>query len=237
MSKRSLGHRAGALEFMCVLLAGALGLYGGAVRAAAQGAAPADSAGPPVAAAGWLDSDGDGRHDRFRDANGDGINEVTGLAYAHRFAWADRDQDRLNDLFRDADGDGVNDLARKGESRPTDVLDVDGDGRNDVTGIEYTPTALHGERFGCVQEGAGGVVWVDEDGDGFPDKPAASGRGGREDRFIDRDGDGLADGCWFQDGGFRHHQAQSGQGSQGSGGGAGGGLGSPTGGPGGGWLR
>ncbi len=231
MITRSLGHQAGAAALVCGLLAGALALSGGEARAAAQSAAAADSAGPPVVTPGWVDVDADGRHDRFRDADGDGINDVNGLAYAHHFAWADRDKDRLNDLFRDADGDGVNDLARKGESRPADVLDADGDQHNDVTGLKYTASELHGEQFGFVREGSGGAVWVDEDGDGFPDRPAGAGRGGREDRFIDRDGDGLADGCWFQDGGFRHYQAQTGQGSQGTGG-AGGGLGSP-GGPGG----
>lgn len=235
MTNRSTGHQAGAWGLACGLLAGVLGLCGGEVRAAAPGAAAADSVGPPVATAGWVDADADGRHDRFRDADGDGTNDVDGLAYAHHFAWLDRDRDRLNDLFRDADGDGVNDLARRGESRPADVLDADGDQRNDVTGLKYTSSELHGEQFGYVREGAGATVWVDEDGDGFPDRPGGAGRGGREDRFIDRDGDGLADGCWFQDGGFRHHQAQGGQGGHGSGG-AGGGLGSP-GGPGGWGLR
>jgi len=234
MTNSSLARLVGVAGVVCWLLAGALGLTPGAAHAAAQAAAAADSAGPPVAVPGWVDVDGDGRHDHFRDANGDGINEVNGLAYAHRFGWLDHNNDRINDLFRDADGDGVNDLAVKGDSRPTDVLDANGDNRNDVTGLEYSLKNLQGERYGFVREGSGETAWVDEDGDGFPDRPSGAGRGGREDRFIDRDGDGLADGCWFQDGGFRHHQAQSGQGGQG--GGAGGGLGSP-GGPGGWWLQ
>ena len=54
------------------------------------------------------------------------------------------------------------------------------------------------------------------------DSPTAGGRRrkaeGREDRFMDRDGDGMADGCWFQDGGFQHHRATTGQGGSGQGG-------------------
>lgn len=236
MTPRSPWRRSGIAALACGLLAGALLPRAGGARAATAGAAAADSAGPAVATAGWVDADADDRHDRFRDADGDGVNDVTGQAYAHHFAWLDRDRDRLNDVFRDADGDGVNDLARRGESRPADVLDADADRRNDVTGLEYTSSELHGERYGFVREGADGTVWVDEDGDGFPDRPDGAGRRGREDRFIDRDGDGLADGCWFQDGGFRHHQAQGGQGGggqggggQGGGGSGGGGLGGPAG--------
>ena len=169
---------------------------------------------------GWLDSDGDGRHDLFLDADGDGINDVDRQRYAHRFAWADADGDDLNDIYRDADGDGVNDLDisfrdHDGDGLDDNVLDMDGDGRNDITGLAYGRNDLHGEKFGFVLDGAG---WVDEDGDGFADLMSGQGRSGRQDRFIDSDGDGLADGCWFEDGGFQHHRARSGQG-----GGAGGG--------------
>lgn len=99
------------------------------------------------------------------------------------------------------------------------MLDLDGDGINDVTGRAYGRDDLHGDMFGFVVDGAS---WIDEDGDGFADRP--TGHHGRQDRFIDNDGDGMADDCWFEDGGFRHHRARSGQG---------GGAGGP-GGPGGG---
>lgn len=188
----------------------------------------AQDAPPAVPTPGWLDSDGDGRHDLYRDADGDGVNDASGLPYAHRFAWLDDDGDRANDLWRDADGDGVNDLEtsfrdRDGDGRDDNVLDEDADGANDVTGRAYGRNDLHGEQFGFVVDG---LAWVDEDGDGFADDAAgaAGGRRGRQDRFIDSDGDGMADDCWFEDGGFRHHRARSGQG---------GGAGGP-GGPGGG---
>ncbi len=182
----------------------------------APGAAPAP--------AGWVDHDGDGRHDTFRDQNGDGINDLNNQSYAHRYGWVDENGDGLNDFYCDADGDGVNDLEtsfrdRDGDGRDDNVLDLDGDGRNDITGLAYGRGDLHGDKFGFVIDGAG---WVDEDGDGFADHLTGSGRRGTEDKFIDSDGDGMADGCWFEDGGFQHHRARTGQGG-GAGGGGGGG--------------
>ncbi len=208
------------IVFLAAALCGAVGL------AVAQ-----ETPLPAVTTVGWIDLDDDGQHDLYRDRDGDGINDVTGKAYAHRFAWSDIDVDGLNDRYRDADGDGVNDLEstfrdRDGDGRDDNVLDLDQDDRNDVTGLAYGRDDLHGEQFGFLHEGA---VWVDEDGDGFADdaQPGQAGRG-RDDRFIDRDGDGLADGCWFEDGGFQHHRARTGQGGGAGGstggGGAGGGL-------------
>ena len=191
-------------------------------------AAAQEAPDPAVAAIGWVDRDGDGRHDLYRDLEGDGINDVTGRPYVHRFAWADSDGDGLNDDYRDADGDGVNDLDssfrdRDGDGRDENVLDLDRDDRNDVTGLAYARDDLHGDRFGFLREAA---AWIDEDGDGFADdaQPGRDGRG-RDDRFIDRDGDGLADGCWFEDGGFQHHRARTGQGGGNTGGAGGGGNG------------
>ena len=65
----------------------------------APGAAPAP--------AGWVDHDGDGRHDTFRDQNGDGINDLNNQSYAHRYGWVDENGDGFNDLAPDADGDGI----------------------------------------------------------------------------------------------------------------------------------
>lgn len=180
---------------------------------------------PALATAGWVDRDADGRHDLFVDADGDGVNDVNGQAYRHRFVWVDGDGDKLNDRYRDADGDGVNDLEvafrdTDGDGRDENVLDVDGDSRNDITGVTYGRDDLHGDHFGFVFDGA---AWVDEDGDGFADEPGQHRRRARGDRFIDSDGDGMADGCWFQDGGFQHHRARSGQGGGNTGGGGSGG--------------
>lgn len=185
---------------------------------------------PAVPEPGWLDRDGDGRHDLFQDRDGDGVNDVTRQRYAHRFLWIDQDGDAVNDIWRDADGDGVNDLEisfrdRDGDGRDDNVLDLDNDGVNDVTGRAYGRDELHGDEFGYVVDGG---AWIDEDGDGFADAATGGHRDrGRQDRFIDSDGDGMADDCWFEDGGFRHHRARTGQG---------GGVGGPggPGGPGGG---
>lgn len=197
--------------------------------AAAQPPSPPQTSARAIADPAWIDRDGDGRHDLFQDVEGDGVNDVTKLPYAHDFSWSDLNNDGLNDWFRDADGDGVNDLEtiyrdRDGDGRDDNVLDADGDGRNDVTGLQYAPGKLEGQRYGFVREGEPAAAWIDEDGDGFPDSPEHGQRGrGREDRFIDRDGDGMADDCWFQDGGFRHHRARTGGGGQGGSGHGGGG--------------
>ena len=194
--------------------------------ATVSGVCAQDAPAPALASPGWVDQDADGRHDLFRDFDGDGVNDVNRQSYAHLFAWSDADGDGLNDAYRDADGDGVNDLETEfrdsdGDGRDENVLDLDGDGRNDITGLAYGRNELHGDRFGFVFDGAS---WVDEDGDGFADLRGGPARGGREDRFIDSDGDGLADGCWFADGGFQHYRARNGQ-SGGGPGGPGGGSG------------
>lgn len=174
----------------------ALGSPGGV---GAQDAAPAGEQ-AVAAAVGYADVDGDGSNDLFRDANGDGVCDVTGKAYGHRYGFADVDGDRVNDLFRDADGDGVNDLDgawvdANGDGVCDNVLDADGDGRNDITGEPYNDD-LGGRRFGRIDEEAGEQVahFVDEDGDGMHDAWARDGGVAGMDLFIDEDGDGIADG-------------------------------------------
>ena len=157
-----------------------------------------------AAIAGYVDAGRAGTNNRFRDANGDGVNDVTGKPYPHRFGYADQNGDGINDRFTDADGDGVNDLDGRvvdldGDGVCDNVLDQDADGRNDVTGEAYDDQ-LKGWRYGLVNEETGQTasVFVDEDGDGANDSwESGSGRGHRgmaEDLFIDEDGDGIADG-------------------------------------------
>lgn len=88
---------------------------------------------------GWVDADGDGINDRFRDrdgnsindvdrgpfagmpyhvgfgrphidADGNGLDDVTGMPFRHGFGWVDADGDGVNDAFVDIGGDGVNDI-------------------------------------------------------------------------------------------------------------------------------
>lgn len=155
-----------------------------------------------TAIAGYVDADRTGTNDRFRDADGDGVNDVTGKPYPHRFGYADQDHDGANDLFVDADGDGVNDrdgraVDLNGDGACDNVLDQDANGRNDVTGESYDDQ-LRGWRLGLVDEEAGETtpVFLDEDGDGTNDSwQTGPGRGGHGmDLFIDEDGDGIADG-------------------------------------------
>ena len=157
-----------------------------------------------AAISGYVDADRTGTNDRFRDADGDGVNDVTGKPYPHRFGYADQDHDGANDLFVDADGDGVNDRDGRAVDLDRDgvcdnVLDQDANGRNDVTGESYDDQ-LRGWRLGLVDEEAGKTapVFVDEDGDGTNDSwqtsPGHGTHGEAMDLFIDEDGDGIADG-------------------------------------------
>ena len=140
----------------------------------------------------YHDADNDGKNDLFRDANGDGINDVTGKPYQHHFKFVDSNNDGKNDVFQDDDGNGFNDLAEndKGmkEAITHIVIDFDNDGINDVTGEKYLPE-IGNRRF------------IDEDGDGINDtvtdkeksSPQELARDLSMDRFVDEDGDGIND--------------------------------------------
>lgn len=186
---------------------------------------------------GYQDADRDGFNDLFRDANGDGINDVTNLLYPHQFQFEDKNKDGLNDLWLDRDGDGVNDLMfdllhkrgvraetpwvdRDGDGIQDEnigpkfkadlkqfVLDMNGDGRNDITGIEFFSDNAMGYRYGCIDEDHSKQIpkFRDQDGDGMHD-PFANrfqhdlqyGKGRKFDYFIDSDGDGISDGRGFE---------------------------------------
>ena len=167
--------------------------------------APEASRAPKAAVIGYADADLDGLNDRFRDANGDGLDDVSKKPYQHHFRFVDQDGDRVNDLFVDQDGDGVNDLNARykdadGDGICDNVIDFDGDGINDITGAKYGRKSLGGYRFGRVDEERKTVhrLFVDEDRDGMNDLirrfHPPGGPGPRMDHFIDEDGDGIADG-------------------------------------------
>ncbi len=158
---------------------------------------------------GFIDKDRDGRNDIFRDANGDGINDVDGKPYPHRFSFADNNKDGINDRFVDEDGDGVNDLNPEfvdedGDGVCDNVIDFSGKLINGITGMRYNTKSLRGYKFGFINEERREMMrnFIDENADGIPDMP---GRGGimmgqqgemqppGRDRFIDRDGDGIDD--------------------------------------------
>lgn len=142
----------------------------------------------------YRDDDNDGKNDSFRDANGDGINDISGKPYRHHFRFIDADGDGINDNFRDSDGNGINDSPgkRKGKQDhvPLHVIDFDEDGFNDVTGKHYS-SGRHGMRF------------LDEDGDGISDSglagnpPDSRENIDNKDTFKDEDGDGINDGRGF----------------------------------------
>ncbi|MDZ7261524.1 MAG: hypothetical protein ONB05_05400 [candidate division KSB1 bacterium] len=201
-----------------------------------RGQVPADTTG--LRPLGFIDRDRNGINDLFCDANGDGINDVTGKPYPHPFDFEDKNNDGINDLWVDRDGDGVNDLMFQLGKKPSPaqrkiwvdkdgdgildqdarpapvleagkyVLDMNKDGKNDITGLEFASDNPKGHRFGFVDEELGEQFqdFRDKDGDGMDDRikpgrgPLGQGRpSGMHDYFIDRDGDGIHDGR-----GFRH---------------------------------
>ena len=177
---------------------------------------------------GFVDKNKDGINDKFHDANGDGIDDVTKKKYDHRFKFVDKNKDKINDVFVDRDGDGVNDLETKLVDKDKDgvndnVLDYDKDGFNDITGLKYENKDLMGYRYGIVEEEEKKTYekFIDENGDGMHD-PVAKERcfadedaDGIHDRFVDEDGDGICDGRNI--GRRRHRRGQSGMGRGGRG--------------------
>jgi hypothetical protein len=157
---------------------------------------------------GFVDKNKDGINDKFHDADGDGINDVTKEKYKHRFKFVDENNDKVNDVFVDKDGDGVNDLETKFVDEDKDeindnVLDYSRDGINDITGLEYKKKDLMGYRYGIVEEEMKKThkKFIDENGDGMHD-PVARRRGFTDedsihDWFVDEDGDGICDGRRF----------------------------------------
>lgn len=140
---------------------------------------------------GYADADGDGINDLWTDADGDGVNDRLGALLRSRSRQMDRD------------GDGILETVPgrlSGKELMTHVLDADGDGRNDITGLAYNGQSLQGYRYGRVDEESGveDDEFVDENQDGMNDrfKAPTSTRGlgpGGVDRFLDTDGDGMAD--------------------------------------------
>ena len=174
---------------------------------------------------GFIDQNTDGINDLFVDTNGDGINDVTGKSYPHAFKYVDGDKDNRNDLWADSDGDGVNDKlgefqkksmqwidldgdgiidseagGLKGKALKAHVLDINKDGKNDITGERYSGRDLQGYRFGNVYEEMGitDPDFTDTNGNSMNDnfeKEISIGKHGKDklDFFIDRNGDGIAD--------------------------------------------
>ena len=157
----------------------------------------------------FTDENDDGINDLFRDADGDGKNDLTGKQYRRRFKFEDSDKDGINDLFRDADGDGINDILNNSNTNKKMrnihyIIDFNKDGINDVTGKKY-------ERKLSIR------TFIDENGDGIDDRETwmplkslmekfvsendagkrlmlESMDGPVMDRFIDENGDGINDG-------------------------------------------
>lgn len=129
------------------------------------------------------DINGDGRLDRFSDADGNGIDDNTELASR---APADTDRDGAIDAIEiDADADGITDLIEAGGSDTNndgivdDFLDNDSDGIDDgVRAIPLATPDTDNDNRPDFQD-------LDSDNDGVSDIQESGG--------IDLDGDGVAD--------------------------------------------
>ena len=58
-----------------------------------MGSAYAQQDAPAPALIGYVDENRDGINDRFRDADGDGIDDISAKPYPHRFRFVDEDAD------------------------------------------------------------------------------------------------------------------------------------------------
>lgn len=172
---------------------------------------------PNQAPRGFVDSNRDGINDWFRDADGNGINDVDSQPYRHNFQFRDENGDGINDLFTDSDGDGVNDLSAgyndwDGDGWNDNIIDADHDWINDITGARYNRRYLGGERYGYIWEEQGGAPMGNRAAEQIEAKrgvrdPMRQQRQGI-DRFIDTDGDGINDNRDFN----RHRQQGNQQG-------------------------
>ncbi|HFD04862.1 MAG TPA: hypothetical protein ENJ25_01805, partial [Firmicutes bacterium] len=79
---------------------------------------------------GYHDRDKNHINDLFKDANGDGINDITGKRYKHRFPFIDKNKDGINDFFIDTNGDGINDVKSKLYRKLYPCIDYNNDGIN-----------------------------------------------------------------------------------------------------------
>lgn len=167
----------------------------------------------------FQDANGDGindidnkpyrHHFKFEDRNKDQLNDL----------WIDRDGDGVNDLILpvlkqrgkgpqqpwiDRDGDGIQDanvrlLFKAGFAEF--VIDIDQDRKNDITGLEFDDQNVDGYRYGKIDEEENQeiVKFSDKNGDGMDDsftkrwENEKGKHGRRQDVFIDKDGDGIAD--------------------------------------------
>lgn len=111
----------------------------------------------------FQDSNQDGINELFRDADGDGVDDISGIPYQHNYEWKDSNNDGKNDFFQDADGNGENDLSRGIDSNSIVALDYDQDGKNDVTQKQIV---------------AKRNTFIDTDKDGIDDRHSVLRRGG-----------------------------------------------------------
>ncbi|MCY3667809.1 MAG: hypothetical protein OXH81_19275, partial [Gemmatimonadetes bacterium] len=54
---------------------------------------PPEKSASPAPIVGYVDADRDGINDRFRDQDGDGVNDLNGQPYPHHFPFLDEDED------------------------------------------------------------------------------------------------------------------------------------------------
>lgn len=143
---------------------------------------------------GYHDRDKNHINDLFKDANGDGINDITGKRYKHRFPFIDKNKDGINDFFIDTNGDGINDVKSKLYRKLYPCIDYNNDGINDITGKRYKKMSKKIKTLLKVSK------WVDVDRNSSENsktrykKSTARVYGkGKYDTFIDKNKNGIDD--------------------------------------------
>lgn len=176
------GTRSPSVFFIAVILLAAIGLNGASSKEDAS------------LFLGYQDKNRDGVNDIYFDADGNGINDVDGKPVFAGVEFIDEDKDGVNDIYCDADGDGVND--RYAYSKKVPVMDMNGDGINDITGRKYKKGMYYGYQYGKCFEEKGVTVedFTDENGDMMDDEIREMIEKGGSDRFVDENGDGICDG-------------------------------------------
>ncbi len=144
---------------------------------------------------GYRDRDKNKINDLFRDANGDGINDITGKKYKHSFPFIDKNKDGINDVFIDVNGDGFNDVKSSFYRKLYKCIDFNHDGINDITGKRYKAIAKTVEnilkigKFIKVENNSGEKTKYRK----VKTKKTLKRSNGKYDTFIDKNKNGIDD--------------------------------------------
>ena len=147
------------------------------------GSAYAQQDAPAPALIGYVDGNRDGINDRFSDADGDGIDDISAKPYPHRFRFVDEDGDGKNDITgakygpRGLGGYRYGRVFEERGHRLKRFRDEDGDGMHDPLKRLHQRLRLHKRRMD---------FFLDEDGDGIDDARLLRRKSGLRPTMLDQ---------------------------------------------------